>query len=58
MPSLGLDSMHDTPAPQTDKKSKWNTGLTVFVALIILAFTWIVVSNMYSLYFGKPLISH
>jgi uncharacterized BrkB/YihY/UPF0761 family membrane protein len=57
MPSLGLDTMHEVPTEPV-KKSRWSTGLTVFVGLIIAAFTWIVISNLFVLYFGRPLIPH
>jgi hypothetical protein len=55
MSVLGIDTMHETPS---GKKSRWNMVTTVVLGLLIALFSWIVISNMYLLYFGKPLIQH
>jgi hypothetical protein len=42
----------------TDKKSWQNTALTALVALIAVYFLYVVFSNSWLLFTGKPLISH
>jgi len=54
--SLGIETMPE--APVAKRKKLWNTGVTVILGLLIAGFLWIVISNMYLLYFGKPLIQH
>jgi hypothetical protein len=56
MSNLGLETV--TEAPVAQKKKRWNTAVLAVLGLVILAFTWIVVSNTYLLYMGKPLIQH
>lgn len=53
--SLGIDTM---PEPQVAKKKTiWNTVTTFVLSAMILVFFYIVFSNMYLLYMGKPLIN-
>jgi hypothetical protein len=56
MSNLGLETMTEAPAVQ--KKKRWNAAITAVLGLLILAFVWIVVSNTYLLYTGKPIIQH
>ncbi len=55
MSNLGLETVSEAPAAK--KKTIWNTVTTFGLAAIILVFCYIVVSNMYLLYMGKPLIN-
>jgi hypothetical protein len=55
MTSLGIETMPEPPS--TKKKSRWNTLTTIAVGAIIAAFLWVVFSNLYLLYAGKPLIN-
>ena len=53
--SLGIDTM---PEPQVAKKKTiWNSVTTVVLSAMVLVFFYIVFSNMYLLYMGKPLIN-
>jgi CDP-diglyceride synthetase len=55
MSNLGIETM---PAPSpSKKKTRWSTALSVFLGLMVAFFLWVVVSNTYVLYFGKPLIN-
>ena len=54
MSNLGIETM--PAAPLSKKKTRWSTALTIFLGLMIAFFLWVVVSNTYVLYFGKPLI--
>jgi hypothetical protein len=54
MSNLGIETM---PAPPSKKKSRWNTAIAVVLGLMVAFFLWVVVSNTYVLYFGKPLIN-
>jgi hypothetical protein len=54
MSNLGIETM--PAAPPSKKKSRWSTALTIVLGLMIAFFLWVVVSNTYVLYFGKPLI--
>jgi len=53
--SLGIETMPEMPHSAKWKKV-WNRSITVVLGLIIVAFVWIVLSNVYLLYMGKPLI--
>jgi len=55
MSSLGIETMPEMPHASKWKKL-WNRSVTVVLGLIIVAFVWIVISNVYLLYMGKPLI--
>jgi hypothetical protein len=55
MSSLGIETMPEMSHTSKWKKL-WNRSVTVVLALIIVGFTWIVISNVYLLYMGKPLI--
>ena len=54
MSNLGIETM---PALPSKKKSRWNKAITVVLGIMIAFFLWVVVSNTYVLYFGKPLIN-
>ena len=55
MSNLGIETM---PAPPpTKKKTRWNAAIKIGLGLMIAFFLWVVVSNTYVLYFGKPLIN-
>jgi hypothetical protein len=54
MPSLGFES---TPTAPPDKKKRWNKLITVCLGVMIAFFLWVVISNTYLLYMGKPLIN-
>jgi hypothetical protein len=54
MSNLGIETM---PAPPSKKKSRWNTATAVVLAIMIAFFLWVVVSNTYVLFTGKPLIN-
>ena len=54
MSNLGIETM--PAAPLSKKKTRWSTALTIVLGLMIAFFLWVVVSNTYVLYFGKPLI--
>src|SRR5271165_4132864 len=54
MSNLGLETV--SAAPATKKKTLWDTVTKVGLSVVILAFFYIVISNMYLLYMGKPLI--
>jgi hypothetical protein len=56
MSNLGLETMNEAPVSQ--KKKRWNTAIVVVLGLLIAAFTYIVVSNTFLLYMGKPMIQH
>ena len=60
--ALGILNMFpeaDSPMKiTTDKKSWQNTALTALVALIAVYFLYVVFSNSWLLFTGKPLISH
>jgi hypothetical protein len=54
MSNLGIETM---PALPREKKSRRNTAIAIGLALMIAFFLWVVVSNTYLLYLGKPLIN-
>jgi hypothetical protein len=55
MSSLGIETMPEMHHTSKWKKL-WNRSVTVVLGLIIVAFVWIVLTNVYLLYMGKPLI--
>jgi hypothetical protein len=54
MSNLGIETM---PALPREKKSRRNTAIAIGLGLMIAFFLWVVVSNTYLLYLGKPLIN-
>jgi len=56
MSSLGIETMPEMPAAK--KQGRWDLAMRIGLGVVITFFTWVVVSNMYLLYFGKPLIKH
>jgi len=54
MSNLGIETM---PALPSKKKSRWSKAITVVLGILIAFFLWVVVSNTYVLYTGKPLIN-
>ena len=53
---LGLDTTPDMPPAKP--KRRWNKAMTIFVGVVVVFFLWVVVSNLFLLYFGRPLIPH
>jgi hypothetical protein len=53
MPSLGLETM---PVASPDKKKRWNKMLTIGLGAVIAFFFWVIINNLFVLYFGKSLI--
>jgi len=52
MSSLGIETMPEMPHASKWKKL-WNRSVTVVLGLIIVAFVWIVISNVYLLYMAN-----
>ena len=53
MATLGIDS-HPTTEPV--KKDRWGNLTKAVLGVMIAFFTWVVFSNLFLLYFGRPLI--
>jgi len=51
----GIENMLDLPFSAKWKKL-WDRSVAVVLSILVVAFVWIVISNMYLLYMGKPLI--
>jgi hypothetical protein len=52
MPNLALDSNSES----IEKKGRWDKWLTIMMVLIIVFFSWVILSNGFLLVFGRPLI--